>query len=101
MLADRGREADPYFQLTDVHFRYERGAEAIRGVSFSITSGEMVAVIGPNGAGKSTLLQLMAGLLHRGGGQVELNGEAIERIDPRLRARRLAFVPQTPRVFFP
>ena len=38
--------------------------EAVRDVSFSIQSGEMVGLIGPNGAGKTTTLKMLSGLLH-------------------------------------
>jgi ABC-2 type transport system ATP-binding protein len=48
--------------------------EALRGVSFSASAGELVAVIGPNGAGKTTLLSILAGILRADGGAV-----AVER----------------------
>ncbi|MBK5220472.1 MAG: ABC transporter ATP-binding protein [Thermoleophilia bacterium] len=44
--------------------------EALRGVSFSASAGELVAVIGPNGAGKTTLLSILAGILKPDGGGV-------------------------------
>lgn len=44
--------------------------EALRGVSFEATAGELVAVIGPNGAGKTTLLSILAGILPPDGGEV-------------------------------
>lgn len=56
-------------------------------------AGEVLCVLGPNGAGKSTLLKTLAGLLPYEG-LVSLAGQSLETIDPRSRARRLAYVPQ-------
>ncbi len=47
---------------------------ALRDVTFSIQSGEMVGLIGPNGAGKTTTLKLLSGLLHPSHGSVEVAG---------------------------
>src|ERR1700710_2486563 len=43
-------------------------------VSFTVSSGEVVAVVGPSGCGKSTLLQILGGLLQPAGGLAELRG---------------------------
>jgi ABC-2 type transport system ATP-binding protein len=48
--------------------------EAVRGVSFSVTAGEMVGFIGPNGAGKTTTLKMLTGLLHPSSGTARVNG---------------------------
>jgi ABC-2 type transport system ATP-binding protein len=44
--------------------------EALRGVDFAASAGELVGVIGPNGAGKTTLLSILAGTLKPDGGEV-------------------------------
>ena len=51
-----------------------KDVEAVRGLSFEIASGDLVAFIGPNGAGKSTTIKLISGILHPDGGQVEVLG---------------------------
>jgi len=48
---------------------------ALKGVSFTIMGGEMVALLGPNGAGKSTLLQLLTGLFSPDQGTIEVFGQ--------------------------
>ena len=51
-----------------------RAVEAVKGVTFEITEGEIVGFLGPNGAGKTTTLKMLAGLLHPSDGKVEVMG---------------------------
>lgn len=51
--------------------------EALRGVSFEASAGELVAVIGPNGAGKTTLLSILAGIQGADSGEVETGNGAV------------------------
>ncbi len=48
--------------------------EALRGVSFSVKSGEVIGLLGPNGAGKTTLMKILAGYLHPSSGSAEVGG---------------------------
>jgi putative ABC transport system ATP-binding protein len=72
------------------------GVFALRGVSFSVRPGELVAIVGPSGSGKSTLLHVMGTLERPTGGVVRVDGVDAARLDDRalsrLRARRIGFV---------
>ena len=59
------------------------GVQAVRGVSFTLQAGEMLALIGPNGAGKSTTFNMVGGQLTPDCGQVLLHGENIAGLPPR------------------
>ena len=55
-------------------------------VSFSVDSGQRLAIIGPNGAGKTTLFQLISGILRPTGGRILAFGKDITRLPPHRRA---------------
>ena len=73
----------------------------LRDCSFSLHSGEIVAVVGPNGAGKSTLLRVLAGLLRPAAGAVALDGQDLATMSRSALARRIAVVPQIFDTLFP
>jgi iron complex transport system ATP-binding protein len=73
---------------------------ALRPVMLSLARGELVALVGPNGAGKSSLLKAIAGLVPHAG-SVSLDGEKLAPLPPRERARKLAYLPQTPAAHWP
>jgi branched-chain amino acid transport system ATP-binding protein len=59
------------------------GVRAVRGVSFSVAAGELLAMIGPNGAGKSTCFNMLNGQLAPDAGAIELEGRSIAGLAPR------------------
>ncbi len=74
------------------------GRAVLDGITIAFRPGEVTAILGPNGAGKSTLLACLAGLRAPDRGGVRLEGRALGAFALRERARRLAFLPQTPEI---
>ena len=74
----------------------EPPVSALRGVSFSVRRGELVAIVGPSGSGKSTLLHVMGTLERPSSGVVRMGGVDAARLSDRelsqLRAREIGFV---------
>jgi putative ABC transport system ATP-binding protein len=69
---------------------------ALRGVSFSVQRGELVAIVGPSGSGKSTLLHIMGTLERPSSGVIRIDGVDAAQLDDRelskLRAQQIGFV---------
>ena len=90
--------ATPVLELDQVGKVYAGSppVEPVRGVTLTITGGELVAVVGPSGSGKTTLLHLMAALDRPTSGVVRLAGQALGALPDRrvagLRAHRLGVV---------
>jgi ABC-type Fe3+/spermidine/putrescine transport system ATPase subunit len=77
-------------QVSDIHKSYGE-THALRGVSFSVSDGEIVAVLGPSGCGKSTLLSIIAGLEIADKGEIFWNGQSLENVPPHQRGFGLMF----------
>ena len=86
-------------KVEDMHVFY--GAiHAIKGVSFHVDEGEIVALIGANGAGKSTILKTVSGLMHPRSGSISFMGQNIAHTDAyKLVRHGLAHVPEGRRIF--
>src|SRR5688572_9010667 len=54
--------------------RTTRAVEAVAGIDFEVSPGEIVGFLGPNGAGKTTTLKMLSGLLHPTDGEVDVLG---------------------------
>ena len=86
-------------KIEDMHVYY--GAiHAVKGVSFEVGEGEIVALIGANGAGKSTILKTVSGLMHPRSGSITFMDKNIAHTDAyKLVRQGLAHVPEGRRIF--
>jgi ATP-binding cassette, subfamily B, bacterial len=96
LAIERARGA---LRFDDVWFRYEEGADVLRGVTFDIPAGARVGIAGRTGAGKTTLVNLAARFFDPTRGTVTLDG--IDLRDYKLKDLRNQFtiVPQDPVLF--
>jgi len=98
MTATAPPAATPVLELDRVRKVYAGTppVEPVRGVTLTVTSGELVAVVGPSGSGKTTLLHLMAALDRPTSGVVRVAGQPVGALPDRrvagLRAHRLGVV---------
>ena len=73
---------------------------AIKGISFEVNKGEVVALIGANGAGKTTILHTITGLIPSKAGKIEYEGKDITKLPGhKIVALGMAHVPEGRRVF--
>jgi putative ABC transport system ATP-binding protein len=91
----------PAVSCRDVRKSFGTGdatVEVLRGVDFEAVQGKLTFLVGPSGCGKTTLISVIAGLLDRNGGTVELFGQDLEGLTPRqrilFRRKNLGFVYQ-------
>ena len=85
--------------VQDLAYAYN-GVAAVRGVSFEVGPGEVVALLGSNGAGKSTTVKVIAGALAPQAGSIRFDGEAIEGRPCHVVVRRgITLVPEGRLVF--
>lgn len=92
----------PVVEVSGLGKTVDNGGEPLtilQDISFSVMSGETVAIVGASGSGKSTLLGLLAGLDAPSSGEVRLDGVSLNALDEdqlaRLRGRALGFVFQS------
>ena len=84
------REQAPVIRLRDITKTYGLGAartQVLRGVSFDVDKGELIALVGQSGSGKSTLLNIIGGLDQPDAGEVEVLGMDTLRASDGTRAR--------------
>ena len=83
-------------RLTDVFKVYATGTKALKGVSFTLNTGEFAFLVGPSGSGKSTIIKLLTGEVAPTDGQVVVNGYDMDRI----KMRKMPFLRRTLGVIF-
>ncbi len=83
-------------RFEDVTFRYDAAADRniLQNVSFTIQSGETVALVGRSGSGKTTLIKLLQGMYHPTNGRILIDGHDIARVSPNSLRSQMGVVPQ-------
>ena len=71
------------------------GKPALKGISFSVTRGEIHGLLGHNGAGKSTTVGIVLGMVAAGGGEVLIDGVSVQK-DPRKALRKVGSIFEAP-----
>ena len=83
-------------ELTKIYQMGDSEVRALNGTSFTIDSGEMVAIMGPSGSGKSTLMSIIGCLDVPTGGSYRLDGVAVENMGEselaEIRGQKIGFV---------
>ena len=79
---------------TDIKANTKADALVLNDVSFSISSGEMIAFLGKNGAGKTTLLRIIPSFLTPLGGDVLIDGVSVRSMSLQDKAKAIAYIPQ-------
>jgi ABC-type uncharacterized transport system ATPase subunit len=86
LLRVEKKPADPQetlLRVEDLEVEDERGLPAVRGVSFEVRAGEIVAIAGVDGNGQTELVEALAGLRKSKAGTVEIGGKNVTGGDPR------------------
>jgi ATP-binding cassette subfamily B protein len=87
-------------RFSEVDFRYaQRVKPAVRGISFTVQPGEIIAFVGPSGAGKTTLVKLISGLYPPSAGKILFNGISSNELDADALRIRMGLVTQDTQLF--
>ena len=86
-------------KVTDLQVYYGV-IQALKGISFEVNEGEVIALIGANGAGKTTILHTVTGLINQKAGKIEFEGKDISHTPAyKIVSEGMAHVPEGRRVF--
>lgn len=92
-------DESPVLRVSSLYKSFGR-KEVVRGVDFSMHTGEVLGLLGPNGAGKTTTFYMIVGFYKPTAGEVFLNEKCITSLPMYKRARLgISYLPQEPSVF--
>jgi ABC-type multidrug transport system fused ATPase/permease subunit len=95
---DVGLQTIESLAFEKVTYSYQPDRPVLRDVSFAVERGETIGVVGPSGAGKSTIVQILLSLRDPRSGRYAINGIDATQIKLSDLHRRIAYVPQAPKL---
>jgi len=78
-------------ELEGIHKRYPDGFHAVKDLSLDIADGEFMIFVGPSGCGKSTALRMIAGLEEISDGELRIDGQVVNDLEPKDRDISMVF----------
>ena len=98
-MSNRDRKENPVLKVEDLHVSYGKIA-ALKGISFEVYKGEVVAMLGANGAGKTTTLNAMTGVIPVKSGKILMDGKSLVGVPThKITERGLVHVPEGRHIF--
>ncbi len=91
--------AEGHIKFENVSFAYEDGIEVLKGVSFEVAAGEIVALVGPSGSGKTTIVNLIPRFYDPSAGAIYLDGRDIRTLTQASLRAQIGIVPQETTLF--
>jgi len=88
------RDVTPILAARHLRKTFGTSVRALDDVTLEVAAGECVALVGESGSGKTTLLRCFNAMQHVDEGQVAVEGDAVESLDPVALRRRIGYVPQ-------
>jgi spermidine/putrescine transport system ATP-binding protein len=81
----------PIIAIRNVYKRFGSSVIAVDNANFEVTEGEFFALLGPSGCGKTTLLRMLAGFETPSDGEIVIDGQVMEGVDPDKRPVNMVF----------
>ena len=83
--------SDSFVKFDNIDKSYDGKILVVKGLNLDLAEGEFVTMLGPSGSGKTTTLMMLAGFETPTGGEIYLEGEAINKIPPNKRGIGMVF----------
>jgi len=81
-------------EVSNITFNYQEKRQIIKGLSFTVNSGEKVAIVGQSGSGKSTLVKLLFRFYDVNTGKISVDGQDITKVSQHSLRKNIGIVPQ-------
>ena len=81
-------------EVKNLNFKYTDKL-VLNDINFGVKKGSIIGILGENGVGKSTLFKCMLGFLEADSGEILIDGEDINKLDLKERAKKIAYIPQS------